>query len=220
MTIYLMERTMAEAAPTTKTKLAGEGGAMAAAGLSMVTGPLQGALMQLAVHDAGADHSPMKVLMTKAAIGAGAVSGTRRSFMQAHQQGLSMANLRAKEADAHTVSIPKSEIADPAVSKALRRDLGILAGDDRTALDLNARMPASAVGARFDAAMAGPGDTLRIDLRKVGIRTTPNLKRALSEYGRGGREDLAASKLVPAPEQAKAAETGKTRSRRDDDRGM
>ena len=211
---------MAEAARAARSKLAGEGGAMAAAGLSMVTGPLQGALMQLAVHDAGADHSPMRVLMTKAAIGAGAISGTRRSFMQAHQQGRSMANLRGKEADAHTVSIPKSEIADPAVSKALRRDLAIMAADDRTALDLNARMPASAVGARFDAAMAAPGETLRIDLRKVGIRTTPNLKRALSEYGRGGREELAENKLVPPPEQAKAAEAGRSRPRRDDDRGM
>ena len=176
---------------------------MVAAGLSIVTAPLQGALAQLAVHDPNSDHTPMEAMMRKSAIAGAALMGAKASITQGFRQGAAEAKAEREAKEARTISIPKAElqgdVSNAGVGAALRRDLGLLAQDDRTALDINRRMPAEMVGKRFDAAMAAPGDTLRIDLHDVGLRVSPNLKRALSEYGSGGRETLAADKLVPSP---------------------
>lgn len=158
--------------------------------------PLAVVAATLVAHQETVEITPIQALGTQAVLAAQFVRSGIRNTRASFKAGLESGQRRAEAARARTVVIPKADLAENNNRDQLRKDLGTLARHERLAIDLNARMHPEEIGRRFDKTHASKGPNTILDLVALGIKPTPGIKRALTDYAKGGREELVSAGLL------------------------
>lgn len=159
---------------------------------------LAGIAATLTAHDVeGGEISGARHLSTAVAAAGLAVGAARKSAVKGFAEGRAAAELDAQAQAQRTVTLTRAHIEPGNLASHLRADLATLAQHPLSALNPKLPMHPRRSASAFDNAFASGGDTVALDLARVGVRTTPNLKAALEDYHQGGRDRLVAAGLVP-----------------------
>ena len=169
----------------------------AASALGATRRPIQSAVATLLAHELdGVETSAVVSVSRHATLAASIARQGVRHAASGYRDGKAHGESLAAAARARTVTVDRDGLANDGNALQMRADLQALAQHDKTALNLNARHHPVEVGRAFDTAHSAPGSRTTFDLNALGIRATPNLKRALQEYASGGREELVQAGLV------------------------
>jgi hypothetical protein len=158
----------------------------------------------MAQHDPEKEITPAHMLAHHTGLALQLASDVKRQAKRGYREQIFADDMAKFDALKRSVTISRASLQDPDVMKQFKADLATLAGDDRTALDINKRMAPTDVARAIDAAVAKKTGPIIIDLATVGIRTTPNTKRVLNQYTEGGREELVAAGLLDRTPSASA----------------
>ena len=191
-----------------------------------ITTPLAVAATHLAAHDPTmvSDATPMAHLATAVTTTMRGIAATRHGMEYGWKRGQADKRAIDRERAAATVAIARRPLGQEGRQR-LTRDLIELASNQKTMAQPGSPQKPTDIRSKLADAFAEPGPRVKIDLDRIGVIASPNMKRALTSYSDGGREELVAAGLLrpdntldtkrdQTPDKA-AGRFSRTRSRND-----